>query len=73
MKKDKILACFLKHIADFQRVNRVLEECRGCFYDESGNYLPDGENLADYLDKLEKKALEIEAAPRDYSGLAAIK
>lgn len=70
--KNIILKSFLENVRFFNRVNLVVEENREMFFDKDGNFVKGGEELLEYLERLEKKASEIERNP-DYSELERIK
>lgn len=71
MIKEKyiILASFLRNINAWQRRNVVGEECHDLLWTKDGNYKEGSQELHDYLNKLEARAVEIENEPRDYSSL----
>lgn len=69
--KNIILKSFLKNARFFNRVNLVVEENKALFFDKDGNFVNGGEELLKYLERLEKKASEIESKP-DYTPLAEV-
>ena len=72
-KKKAVLNCFMEHINTWNRVNHIKEDLRPYFYDENGHYAEHGEELSEYLDKLNELAQIIESQPRDYSLLKYVK
>lgn len=59
----------IENRTQFNRVNYIVNQFRGFIYDNTGNYLQNGEEIADFISEQDKKLTEIDNRPRDYSEL----